>query len=70
MIDSMSKVKKYNSLLWLHRQSEDFQSILWQWRENNMDNDNVSDRLYGFVCDIYADEQREMKDIENQMFNL
>lgn len=54
----------------LHTAVETFMYQLINWKENNLDNENISDGLYGFVTDMIAELRREYSDIEQRIFEM
>lgn len=66
----MTRADKYHYLMWLHSRTEHFYYRLLGWSDHNLDNENVSDGLYGAVVDIRAELARELKSLEEQIFNL
>ena len=40
---------------------------LMEWKNNQLDNENVSDALYGFVGDLLIECKQELKDLEYEI---
>lgn len=62
--------KEMQEMMRLHTSVETFMYQLIDWKQNNMDNENISDGLYGFVTDMIIELRREYSDIEQGIFEM